>query len=499
MQKFNKTFKTFSLIFLVGLFALTTSAGSTLLTVTKSDTSTSWFVANEPALVMNGFDLSNLALPVTIDAVTINVSQAVAGQPVSVLVYEDSNGGSPQDAKLISRTDVSISSTGLVRIPINPVTTSSKVIWAGFYLPVDFRFLADTSGTSVLTYWAWTPGTVFDPANLATAGVFGPADGSAPVSINMGGIARIAIELNQANGQTSGGTGSGVQTGVQIVGDPNTSLSVMSSFPTYCPNITYDTQDILVSGNGQFSLHCNLEPAPMQPGVIGNSQEIPSSIPGFERRGLTYQVFANGEYGLPGKEASYLRVPVTICIVPNAGDLEKAVIGVAYSAPQKWFILPTVRYGTSICAELTNMGPVSYFVPRTGQETYLNANMVFVSTPKWNTDLKNVKCFDNISFEWAIKNDGFDATPATIVRVTNVATRTGQTTKTLDINLPAIPPGTTIGFSGNFEAPNTFINESQRLVFTIDPTGAFNEINENDNSMFFEYVLKPNAKNCTAK
>ena len=39
-----------------------------------------------------------------------------------------------------------------------PVQITQPVVWVGFNLPVGFSFAADTSGTSVLTYWAWTSG-----------------------------------------------------------------------------------------------------------------------------------------------------------------------------------------------------------------------------------------------------------------------------------------------------------------------------------------------------
>ena len=483
------------------LWAMPAYAQTATVSNNSGEGNTTWFISNESTLVMNGFDLSKLSLPVTINAVNIRVVQPVAGQTVSAVIYEDSNGGSPQDARLVARADVNISTTGVVRVPLNqPVTVNSPVVWAGFYLPVDFRFSADTSGASTLTYWGWTPGSTFDLANLGSAAVFGPSDGTAPVNLNIGGIARITLEVNDPSGQAGGtsapNTGS-FQLGVQVVGDANTSLAVMVGYSdTFCPNIIYDVDDIRITANGVFTLHCRLEPAPMQPGVIGNANQAPASIPGFERRGLTYQIFANGDYGLPGKEASYLRVPVTHCITPDAGDIEKAVIAVAYGAPQKWYLLPTVRYGTAVCAELTNMGPVSYFVPRTGSETYLNANLVYVSTPTFTPDIANIRCRDKVSFKWAIKNDGFEATPATVIRLTNTAVRTGQVTQTFDFNIPLIPPGETISISGSFDASTAFFNEAQRFTFTLDPNGAFNEINEADNTRSFDYVLKDNGKSC---
>ncbi len=504
MQKqpsLNKLIRPFGLLLGLLVFFITPiSAQTGVVSVNSGDASTTWFISDESTLVISGFDLSPYTLPVTINAVNIRVVQAVPGQTVSLVVYEDTNGGSPQDARLVARADVNISSTGVVRVPLNqPVAVNTPVVWAGFYMPVDFRFSADTSGSSVLSYWGWTPGSTFDLGNLGSAAVFGPSDGSAPVSINLGGVARISLEIDDPNAraETAPTTNNGVQIGITIGGDPNTSLAVMSGYPdTFCPNITYDPQDILVTAGAAFTLHCRLEPAPMQPGVIGNISQVPSTIPGFERRGLTYQIFANGEYGLPSHVASKLRVEVTHCITPDAGDIERAVIGVSYGAPQQWYLLPTVRFGTSVCAELPHMGPVSYFVPRTGTETYLNADLFFVSTPKFTPTLDTLRCRDKVSFDWAIKNDGFEPTPAGIFRLTDVAVRTGQVTQSFDLALPSIPPGATIGIKGSFEASTVFFNEQHRFTFTIDPNGAFNERNEGDNAQSFEYLLRNNGSDC---
>jgi hypothetical protein len=487
--------------FLLGLLWIAiapVSAGNTIISINSGEGSSTFTIKDEPALVINGFDLSALALPVTIDALTLNVVQPVLGQTVSVLVYEDPNGGTPQDAKLLSRTDVNIVNTGNVRIPLaQAITTSSKIIWAGVYLPVDFKFVSDTSGTSVLTYWAWTPFSTFDLANLNTAAVFGPGDGSAPVSINMNGKARITLELTQADGRTTGGISTGgAALGQQIVGDPNTSLSPMQSYGT-CGNILFDPADITVAGESRFTLHCKEETAPMQPGIVGNISAVPSSIPGFERRGVTYQIFANGDFNTVPSQASRLRTPVTHCIAPNAGDLEKAVMGVAYGQPQAWYILTTQRYGNYVCAELTDIGPVSYFVPRTGQETYLNSDLLFSGSVTFSPALNDIVCNKTITFNWAVKNDGFEATPVSIMRLANIAIRTGQVTLLFDVTLPSIPPGQTVNFSNSFVAPNSFLDEFNRLVLAIDPNSAFNEINESNNAYVVDYILKSDVvKGC---
>ncbi len=476
-------------------------AGSTLVSVNSGDASATFTIQNEPALVINGFDLGSqsLAFPVTIDAVTINVVRPVLGQPVTVIVYEDANGGTPQDARVISRADVSIVNTGPVRVQLpQPATTSSSIVWAGFYLPVDFQFTADQQGSSVLTYWAWTPSGTFDLGNLASAAVFGPGDGLGPVSIGMGGVARISLELNQADGRVgTPPTFGGAPLGQQIVSDANPDLSVLIAYPR-CSTVLYDPADIQFAGGGNFTLDCGIEPAPMQPGQIGNIGSVPSSTPGFERRGSTYQINGNGDYQLVGALASTMKTPVTHCIQPNAGDLEKAVIGNSFGVPQKWYILPTQRYGTYICAEVTNTGPISYFVPRTGTETYINADLVWSGFIGTNPDTNNLECKATVQIVWKVKNDGFEATPVSIMRVSNIAIRTGQTTYTQDILLPSIAPGNTVIFDLNtIKIPDSYVNEANRLVFQLDANNNVGEINEANNTYLIDYILKVKNGGCS--
>lgn len=474
-------------------------AGSTTISLNSGAGSGTFVIRDEPTLVMNGFDLGaqNLAFPVTIDAVTIDVVRPVIGQPVTVVVYADPNGGTPQDAQLIARADVAINDTGVVRIVLpQPATTSSRIVWAGFYLPVDFRFRADQSGNSVLTYWAWTPNSVIDLNNLANAAIFGPGDGSGPVNIAMGGIARINIELNQADGRTGAPpTFGGAPLGQQIVTDAQADLNLLNGYDG-CPNVRFDPSDIQFGGGGTFTLHCRVEPAPMQPGIIGNINLVPASVPGFERRGLTYQIFANGDYQKIPEDATLMKTPVTHCILPNAGDINQAVIGIAYGVPHKWYILPTQRYGDFVCAEVTHTGPMSYFVPRTGNEETLNIDLIWSTTVTTRPGPNSFFCKDVISFRWAIKNDGFEAAPNYVLRVTNIAVRTGQVTGQRDIVINAHAPGATVGAEDQFTLPTTFVNEANRLVFQIDGNNNVAELNEANNTQIIDYILKERPAGC---
>jgi hypothetical protein len=58
-----------------------------------------------------------------------------------------------------------------------------------------------------------------------------------------------------------------------------------------------------------------------------------------------------------------LRAAITHCIRPPAEDLANAVIGAAVGSPRAWRLLPTLRFGDLICAEVFRVGNLSYFVP----------------------------------------------------------------------------------------------------------------------------------------
>ena len=89
-------------LLILGLSTLLVNAGERVLSNNSGDASTTWFITGEQTLVMNGFDLTPLGLrfPATIDKVSLAVDTAVAGTLVDVVVYQDSNGGSPVDATL---------------------------------------------------------------------------------------------------------------------------------------------------------------------------------------------------------------------------------------------------------------------------------------------------------------------------------------------------------------------------------------------------------------
>ncbi|MBC8099630.1 MAG: hypothetical protein H7Y11_09320 [Armatimonadetes bacterium] len=271
---------------------------------------------------------------------------------VEVVVYQDTNGGSPVDAKLVGRKTIDIQTTGTVTVTFDaPLSITERFLWVGFYLPVDFQFGADTSGTSNLTYWAWQPGTTFDLANLASASVFGPSNGAAPVNINLGGVAGIRAELI-TSGVTVSGTPAAtpVSTAIgQIPGDPATSFTPMQAYPD-CGGLLYDGDDIAITYQGSITIFCRVVATQLKP-------EAPT---GYNREGALYDVYVFGV----NSGSDPLPYPVTHCIKPPAAAIDRALVTLGQGAPRTWSVLPTVRFGEYICAELGYAGFVSYVIPK---------------------------------------------------------------------------------------------------------------------------------------
>lgn len=332
---------------MIGLLLLTFSgavfAGEQVLSVNSGDGNAPFFISGEPTLVMNGFDLNALGIqrPAVIDQVSIVVQTPVPGSTTEVVVYEDANGGSPIDATLAGRETVTISNAGTFTVTLqNPITINQPVVWIGFYLPVGFVFSADTSGTSVLTYWAWTPGSTFNVASLSSASVLGPADGTAPVNINMNGKARITAEITGAGGSTAGGGGT---TAISSTVD----TSALVPYPN-CGSVLWDTADEFVAYENRINLHCQVVPF----------WQSPATPSGYLRRGDLYDITGFKQNGVIANRFDYR---ITHCIRPAAEDIDRAVIGVAYGAPRTWQLLPTVRVGDLVCADVRYAGNLAYF------------------------------------------------------------------------------------------------------------------------------------------
>lgn len=455
-----------------------------------------FFVDNEPSMILNGFDLNSLDIerPLRLEAVSLSVLEPIPGVPIEVVAYEDSNGGSPADATLIGRTQLFVSNPGQARaVFTEPVEINAPVLWVGFYLPVGFRFAADTSGSSVLTWWAWQPQSVFDVNSLANAGVLGPADGTDPVGIDLGGIAYITAEVSPVPRLIITDTGTDQQgnvlIGVQAQGDPETPLNTLQNYPYCGESLFYDPEDFNASG-GAFTLVCRADVLQNAAGSFVNINDTPSGIVSFERRGYLFDIKAWGDYRRPGSFFnSELRTPITHCIRPEQIDLERAVIGIRFNNPNNWKILPTVRFNEIICAEVEHEGLLTYFVPRDGTEQTINADLFFSGPLRKSSE--SPFCNEQIDVTWAVKNEGFVTIPSATVRIRDFHLRTGTVSNTVDVPIGPLEPGETFNSNYLWRVPDLFLNELHRVELIIDPENQLAELNEGNNIISQEYILQP--------
>ena len=464
------------------------SAGDTVLSNNAGSGNNTFFIDGEQSLVMNGFDLAALGitLPTTLDAVSISVDTPVPTLSVEVVIYQDGNGGSPVDATLVARQTVTIATSGTARIVLDtPASITEPVVWVGFYLPVGFVFNADTSGSSVLTYWAWTPNSTFDLANLSSASVLGPADGSAPVNINLNGIARITAEL-QTSATTSTTVTSGDGTiGNQVVSNATVDTSILENY-FYCGPVFFDPQDIGITAGGRFDLTCRADIPRVSPGTIRQPVNL-------RRAGFLFDIAAYGDYTRDPNDRELLPIPVTHCIRPQDGDLENSVIGVAFGSPRSWEILPTVRYGDLICAEVTHSGNLSYFLPDDDSNPPLNVNLAFGDV---TIEPHPLECGLPAGYQILVRNTGFEwfSVPDNRVKVLveNIHVRTGIITGAIEYHFEPLGPGQSIELVAREFIVDEFLNELHRLVFTIDYDNQVNEQDETDNVFITDYILVVN-------
>lgn len=347
-----------SLILWLGITISPAAAGETVLNINSGADSTVWFISGEASLVMNGFDLTplNIGLPASIDRVSIAVNTPVPGASIDLVIYEDGNGGSPVDARLVSQSQVNITQSGTFTYEFpSPVVVNQPVVWIGFYLPVDFRFLADTSGSSVLTYWAWTTGGRFNLNDLSSAQILGPSDGSAPVNINLNGKARITAEITGSSGTPADPNAPTTVSGGRIVQQPGGSevnFSIMRPFQyNECDTLYVDVDDLSIALRGAYAVECKR----LWAGYA------PSDPTGYNRRQILYEVTIYNDRGYVITE--WMPYPITHCIAPHPDDVGSAVIGIAAGYQPKWEIKPTLRYGNLVCADIGRSTLVSYFVP----------------------------------------------------------------------------------------------------------------------------------------
>ncbi len=325
-----------------------------------------WQIQGERTLVMNGFDLTTgtLALPVLIENVSIDIFEPLpitdATNRVDVVVYGDANGGSPVDATLLETQQVVFRQAGINTVQFDePVIVNTPVVWVGFYMPVGTEFRGDDQGPSVLTYWAWTPGTEFNIRDLSTAQQFGPSDGSAPLNFNINGVARITatgrsafleqVEENSFLNEVN-------ETSIQ---EPQAQAADVLTNYNQCPDLFFDTADVSVSLRSSVSPAC----------TTVESWNAPPSPAGFTRRGEQFSVYDLTFYNDDGQAiADRVLVPVSHCFPASEADRPRGVIGVAYGSPRTWDFFPSAEIGNLVCAEVDRGGNIALFVRELSSE-----------------------------------------------------------------------------------------------------------------------------------
>ena len=429
-------------------------------------------------------------LPTALDAVSISVDSPVPGSSIDLVVYQDANGGSPLDATLVYRQSVWLNGTGVNRIVLDRAAVITEpVVWVGFYLPVDFRFHADRSGSSVLTYWAWTPEGTFDLSSLANAAVLGPGDGSEPVEIAMEGIARITAETRTPNYEE---TAAAFPLTEQLKTSSAQDMSLMRVYEN-CDRLLYDPADNSVSTAQSFPLYCRVADTYETPHRIANP---PDQTLDVDRAGQLYKLstFLTEDQLAPGR-SSQLPVRVTHCLRVPPEDLERAIIGEvreSETAGERWFILPTARIGDVICAEVTVANYLSYFLPRT-EASPQNVNLVVGWTEVTPHPLY---CGAETRLRVPIVNTGLSwfrtATGHVSVAVEDFHVGSGVSTTRyiMQVNTDQFGPGVRRILDMGPIFVESYVDELHRLEVRLDDQNIVAETNELDNIWVTEYILR---------
>ena len=268
------------------------------------------------------------------------------------MVYEDPNGGSPIDATLNNQFQISIKDRGIISFePPSPIIVNSNIIWIGMYMPPGMEFLADNRGNKILTYWAWTPESLINLRDLSSAQILGPSDGTSPVNLDIGGVARITATARSTDEITDAGV-SNLEGVIEI--NDGASLEVFRYLKNYdgCPSLFYDIGDIIQSNHiiGPTCRETDSWNAPRSPaGLIrrSNFRNSVYDITFFNDSGNVY--------------TGTIPTAVTHCVAPAITELKEATLGIAYESPRRWYLLPSATFRNLACAEISRGGSLSYF------------------------------------------------------------------------------------------------------------------------------------------
>ena len=176
-------------------------------------------------------------------------------------------------------------------------------------------------------------------------------------------------------------------------------------------------------------------------------------------------------------------------------DLERAVIGEvreSETAGERWYILPSVRIGDEVCAEVSVANYLSYFVPRT-EASPPNINLVLGWTEVHPHPLY---CGAEARLRAPIVNTGLSwfetASGHVSVAVEDIHVGTGvSTTKyVLQVNTDQFGPGVRRMLDLGPIVVVPYVDELHRLEVRLDDGNAVQETNEADNIWVTEYILR---------
>ncbi|NJR12931.1 hypothetical protein HC776_03535 [bacterium] len=126
-----------------------------------------------------------------------------------------------------------------------------------------------------------------------------------------------------------------------------------------CSTLLYDRDDVTIAIGNRYKLLCRADVLQDIPGTVGtglvlNTGNLAEGIRTFIKGGYVFDIFTTNtdhlNQGSPDGSATRLAIPITHCTKPAPEHLERAIIAVAYGAPQRWYILPTVRFWRKISA-----------------------------------------------------------------------------------------------------------------------------------------------------
>ena len=320
--------------------------------------------------------------------------------------------------------------------------------------------------------------------------MLGPGDGSAPVGIQMDGIARISAELRTPQYEEMEAS---LPLDQQIVANIAQDTSVLEIYDG-CGTLLYDPADTNLSRAKAFSLSCRVAYEVEAPTVVANPQ---NQLLDVQRTGHLYKLSTSlREDQLVAGKTSQLPVRTTHCFRIAPGDLERAVIGEVRESQQwgeRWHILPSVRFNDIVCAEVSVASYVSYFLPRTA-ESPPNVNLALGWT---RVNPHPLVCGLPARLQVPLINTGqsWFKTASGHVKLTvqDFHVKSGIPTMTyiMQINTETLGPGNHHLVEMGPVTVRQFYDELHRLEVRVDDDNEIQEINESDNVWFTEYMLAP--------